>query len=104
MRYDSRAQMFAMHRAGFTVNPIEITFYTISRKKRYFIKCNTNFFEKENKMTKLLNLILYAILPAILIFSILYFVEHNRVILLLGIYPACLFYALGLCAYYEKHI
>ena len=55
-------------------------------------------------MTKLLNLILYAILPAILIFSILYFVEHNRAILLFGIYPTCLFYALGLCAYREKHI
>lgn len=44
----------------------------------------------------------FCIFAILAIMAVLYYAEHDRTILLLGVYPACVFTALGFVAWSEE--
>ena len=53
-------------------------------------------------MLNKIQFVILILLSILAVFAINYYAEHDRTILLLGVYPACLFSALGFIAWVEK--
>ena len=61
------------------------------------IKRNKSMFEYMSKI----QVFVFAIFAILAAMAICYYAEHDRTILLLGVYPACAFGALGFVAWME---
>ena len=78
--------------------PVIYNIYIIlTHRESKLCKCY-NFMKGTNTM-KFVTFILLSILA---VFAINYYAEVNRLILLLAVYPSCVFGVLGFCAWIER--